>query len=104
MGAAWIFGLGYGLSSLGCTLPVFLLVVGTANTTGGVGDTMLVLASYAVGMAVVLLAVTIAATTLGDLLRFAVFPLLRWVLPLASLFLIAAGLYIGVYQLRAGLW
>ena len=104
MRAAWIFGLGYGLSSLGCTLPVFLLVVGTTITAGGVGSAALVLASYAAGMTLVLLAVALAATELSDLLRSAVFPLLRWVLPLASLFLIAAGLYIVVYQLRAGLW
>ncbi len=104
MRAAWIFGVGYGLSSLGCTLPVFLLVVGTTITAGGVGSASLVLASYAAGMTLVLLAVALAATQLGDLLRSAVFPLLRWVLPLASLFLIAAGLYIVVYQLRAGLW
>jgi cytochrome c-type biogenesis protein len=102
--AAWIFGVGYGLSSLGCTLPVFLLVVGTTITAGGVGSAALVLASYAAGMTLVLLAVALAATQLGDLLRSAVFPLLRWVMPLASLFLIVAGLYIVVYQLRAGLW
>ncbi len=102
--AAWIFGVGYGLSSLGCTLPVFLLVVGTTITAGGVGSAALVLASYAAGMTLVLLAVALAATQLGDLLRSAVFPLLRWVMPVASLFLIGAGLYIVVYQLRAGLW
>ena len=86
--AAWIFGVGDGLSSLGCTLPVFLLVVGTTITAGGVGRAALVLASYAAGMTMVLLAVALAATELSDLLRAAVFPLLRWVLPLASLFLI----------------
>jgi cytochrome c-type biogenesis protein len=102
--AAWIFGVGYGLSSLGCTLPVFLLVVGTTITAGGVGSAALVLASYAAGMTLVLLAVALAATQMGDLLRSAVFPLLRWVLKLSSLFLITAGLYIVVYQLRAGLW
>ncbi len=102
--AAWIFGLGYGLSSLGCTLPVFLLVVGTTITAGGIGSAALVLLSYAAGMTLVLLAVTLAATELSDLLRSAIFPLLRWVLPLSSLLLIAAGLYIVVYQLRAGLW
>jgi len=102
--AAWLFGVGYGLSSLGCTLPVFLLVVGTVITAGGVGSAALVLFSYAVGITLVLLAVALAATELSDLLRSAVFPLLRWVLPVASLFVIAAGLYIVVYQLRAGLW
>jgi cytochrome c-type biogenesis protein len=102
--ASWVFGVGYGLSSLGCTLPVFLLVVGTAITTGGVGGAGLVLASYAGGMALVLLAVAMAATTLGDLLRTTVFPLLRWVQPVAALFLIAAGGYIVFYQVRGGLW
>jgi len=104
MRAAWVFGVGYGLSSLGCTLPVFLLVVGTTITAGGVGSAVLVLTSYAAGMTLVLLAVALAATQLGDLLRSTVFPLLRWVQPVAALFLIAAGLYIVVYQLRAGLW
>ncbi len=102
--AAWVFGLGYGLSSLGCTLPVFLLVVGTASTTSGVGGAGLVLASYAAGMALILLAVALAATQVGDLLRSTVFPLLRWVQPLAALLLMAAGGYIVFYQVRAGLW
>jgi cytochrome c-type biogenesis protein len=102
--AAWIFGLGYGLSSLGCALPIFLLVVGTAITVGGVGAALLVLASYAAGMALVLLTVAMAATTVGDLLRSTVFPLLRWVQPVAALLLIAAGSYIIVYQIRGGLW
>jgi cytochrome c-type biogenesis protein len=102
--AAWIFGLGYGLSSLGCALPIFLVVVGTAITAGGVGVTLLVLASYAAGMAAVLLAVAMAATTVGDLLRLGVFPLLRWVQPVAALLFIAAGSYIIVYQVRGGLW
>ena len=102
--AAWVFGLGYGLSSLGCTLPVFLLVIGTASTASGVGGAALVLASYAAGMVLVLLAVALAATQVGDLLRATIVPLLRWVQPLAALLLIAAGGYIVFYQVRAGLW
>lgn len=102
--ASWFFGIGYGLSSLGCSLPVFLLVVGTAITTSGVGAAGLVLASYATGMAVVLLSVTLAATTAGNLLRAVVFPLLRWVQPVAALLLLAAGGYIVFYQVHAGLW
>ncbi len=102
--AAWVFGLGYGLSSLGCTLPVFLLVIGTASTANGVGGAALVLASYGAGMVLVLLAVALAATQVGDLLRATIFPLLRWVQPLAALLLILAGGYIVFYQVRAGLW
>lgn len=102
--AAWAFGLGYGLSSLGCTLPVFLLVVGSAITARGAVGALLVFAAYAAGMLLVLLAVTMAASTLRDLLRQYVLPLLRWVQPAVALLVIAAGVYIVIYQLRAGLW
>ncbi len=102
--AAWIFGLGYGLSSLGCTLPVFLLVIGTAITTAGTGEMLLVLFTYAAGMTLVLLAVALMATTLADVLRQTVFPLLRWVQPVASLLLVGTGIYIVFYQLHTGLW
>src|SRR5262249_20639342 len=102
--AAWVFGLGYGLSSLGCTLPVFLLVVGTAATASGTGRAALVLAAYAVGMAPVLLAVALGVAALGDVIRQTVVPWLRWVPPLAAVLLVAAGLYIVFFQVRAGLW
>lgn len=45
-----------------------------------------------------------AATTLGDVLRATIFPLLRWVQVVSALLLIAAGGYIVFYQIRAGLW
>lgn len=101
--AAWLFGLGYGLSSLGCSLPIFLLVVGTTITSSGVADGALVLVSYAAGMALVLLILALAATTLSDVLRAAILPFLRWVQPIAALLLIAAGGYIVWYQVHAGL-
>jgi cytochrome c biogenesis protein CcdA len=93
--AAWAFGLGYGLSSLGCSLPVFLLVVGSAVKARGAVGVLLVLTAYAAGMVLVLLAVAMAASTLRDPLR--------WVQPVAALLVIAAGVYIVVYQVRAGL-
>jgi cytochrome c-type biogenesis protein len=101
--AAWGFGLGYGLSSLGCTLPVFLLVVGSAIASGGLAQAVVVFGAYAAGMAVVLLGVALVATTLGDVLRQSMLPLLRWVRPLSALLILAAGIYIVVYQVRTGL-
>ncbi len=65
---------------------------------------LLVFAAYAAGMLLVLLAVAMAASTLQDLLRHFVLPLLRWVQPVAALLVIAAGVYIVIYQLHAGLW
>jgi cytochrome c biogenesis protein CcdA len=100
--AAWGFGLGYGLSSLGCALPIFLLVVGNAITATDLGMVLLILAGYSVGITLVLVAVALAAAAFHDLLRTAIFPLLRWVQPVSALLMVAAGVYIIVYQLQAG--
>jgi cytochrome c biogenesis protein CcdA len=101
--AAWGFGLGYGVSSLGCALPVFLLVVANASTTTDLGAVLSILAAYSLGIALVMFAVALGAAAVHDLLRTAIFPLLRWVQPLSALLMLAAGIYIVVYQVRAGL-
>jgi cytochrome c-type biogenesis protein len=100
--AAWGFGIGYGLSSLGCALPIFLLVVGNAITATDPSTILLILAGYSAGITLVLVAVALAAAAFHDLLRTAIFPLLRWVQPVSALLMIAAGIYIIVYQLQAG--
>ncbi len=46
----------------------------------------------------VLFVVSLAAVSLSDLLRTTIFPLLRWVQPVAALLLVAAGSYIVWYQ------
>jgi cytochrome c biogenesis protein CcdA len=101
--AAWGFGLGYGVSSLGCALPVFLLVVANASTTRDLGAVLSILAAYSPGIALVMFAVALGAAAVHDLLRTAIFPLLRWVQLLSALLMLAAGIYIVIYQLRAGL-
>ncbi|WP_376797349.1 cytochrome c biogenesis CcdA family protein [Thermogemmatispora sp.] len=101
---AWFFGLGYGLASLGCAFPIFLLMVGTALTRGSLAEAALVLVSYAAGMALLLGGVTLAATVLGDLVRALLRPLSRWLPLISALLLMGVGLWIIWYWLRAGLW
>jgi cytochrome c-type biogenesis protein len=101
---AWLFGLGYGLASLGCAFPIFLLMVGTALTRGSLAEAALVLVSYAAGMALLLGGVTLAATVLGDLVRALLRPLSRWLPPISALLLMGVGLWIIWYWVRAGLW
>lgn len=55
---------GYGLASLGCTLPVFLVVVAGALSTNGFLPGLVMFLAYAAGMGAVLLGVTLA-TALG---------------------------------------
>lgn len=56
----FLFGLGYGLSSLSCTLPVFMVAAGSALLSGNVFRGTLQLVSYSLGMASVIVALTFA--------------------------------------------
>ena len=97
---AFLFGIAYALASLGCTLPVFLVVVGTSLTAAGVTGNTVMFFSYAAGMAVVLMAVSLSAA----LVKGAVTESLRGVLPyvhrIGAVMLILAGLYLIWYQGR----
>jgi cytochrome c biogenesis protein CcdA len=50
----FLFGIGYGLASLGCTLPIFLVVVGSAIQSQGFSNGLFQFFSYALGMGAVL--------------------------------------------------
>ena len=95
-GAMFLFGVGYGAASLGCTLPIFLALIGASLGAAN----LTIFAAYAAGMTLVLmaLAVTVAFTRQG-LARF-----LRRLLPhisqLAGLLLIASGGYLFYYWYR----
>ena len=50
----FLFGIAYGMASLGCTLPVFLVVVGSAIKSQGFSSGLFQFISYALGMGAVL--------------------------------------------------
>ncbi|HEV2374617.1 MAG TPA: cytochrome c biogenesis protein CcdA [Streptosporangiaceae bacterium] len=60
------YGMAYGLASLGCTLPVFLGVVGTSFQLHGLADATGQFVLFGVGMGVVLALFTIATAWFGD--------------------------------------
>lgn len=92
-----LFGVAYAISSLSCTLPVFLVVVGTALTVGGWMTSVAQFLGYALGMGTVFAAVTIGTS----LFRQAVENLLRRVLPyvhrVSALFLVGVGIFLIYY-------
>jgi cytochrome c-type biogenesis protein len=80
--AMLLFGAGYGLASVSCTLPVFLIVVGASVSSGSVPATLVAFGAYAVGMALVIMALSIGAALLRDGLARTLkgaLPHLRWV-------------------------
>jgi cytochrome c-type biogenesis protein len=97
-----IFGVAYGIASLACTLPVFLVVVGTAFLAGGLLEAMTYFLSYALGMGTMLTAVIVGAA----FFRSAVMRGLRGVVPhmhrISASMLLAAGLFIANYWLGPG--
>ncbi len=98
----FLFGLAYGAASLSCTLPVFLAIIGSSLATGGVLAGAGQFVSFGLGMAAVLMMVTLA-------LAFFKQGLVKWLraavpyVQLASAaLLVLAGVYIIYYWLSSG--
>ena len=93
----FLFGTAYAIGSLGCTLPIFLVVVGSALGSQSFGYALSQFIGYSLGMGTVLVAVTIGVA----LFRNAVARALRAALPhvhrTSALFLTGAGAYLIYY-------
>ena len=97
---AFLFGIAYALASLGCTLPVFLVVVGTSLTAAGATGNAVMFFSYSAGMAVVLMAVSLSAALVKGAVTESLRGLLPYVHRIGAVMLILAGLYLIWYQSR----
>ena len=87
-------GVAYGIASLSCALPIFLVVVGSALTVGGPVSGLLMFAAYGAGMGVMLTAVSVAAALFKDAALGALRPAARHFERLGAVLLVGAGAYI----------
>lgn len=100
----FLFGVAFGATSLGCTLPIFLMVVGSSVTAGDFTTGVLQFFSYILGMGCVMqiltfgIAVVKEGVVVGALRR-----LLPYVHKVSALLLLGAGGYIIFYWLSSGL-
>ena len=96
------FGLAYGIASLGCTLPLFMALMGTAVAAGGRLAAVIAFGLYGAGMAAVLGVLTLAAgmATVGAVRR--VRSVTRSVSGLSAVLLLLSGAYVIYYWLSAG--
>jgi cytochrome c-type biogenesis protein len=101
LGGYAAYGTAYGLASLGCTLPVFLGVVGTSLQLHGLADAVGQFALFGIGMGTVLAALTIATAWFGDGLLRRAQALRRLVGWASAVLLWLAGAYIVYYWLTA---
>lgn len=95
------YGAAYGLASLGCTLPVFLGVVGTSFQLHGVAAATGQFVLFGLGMGAVLAALTIATALLGEGLLNRLRGLGRHVGWASAVILWLAGAYVLYYWLTA---
>lgn len=98
----FLFGLAYGLASLGCALPIFLALIGGAVATGNPLLVARHCLAYVLGTGSILVILTIA---IAFVKQGIVVSALRKILPhsrkLTAFFLLAAGIYIIYYWLSS---
>jgi cytochrome c biogenesis protein CcdA len=102
MCALLLFGAGYGIASLGCTLPIFLVAVTQALAAGGILGGIAVFVAYGLGMGVVLLALSLAVSTGKSIIVRGLQSLVPHVRTIGAVGLILAGSYLIYYQVTIG--
>ncbi len=100
-GSMVLFGVSYAIASLGCTLPVFLIVVaGTVERSNPLSGA-LAFATYCLGMTVVLMTVSVALALARDGLVRRLRELTRFVDRASGALLVAVGIYLVWYGIYA---
>jgi len=100
----FLFGVAFGATSLSCTLPIFLMVVGSSVASGNFLTGIYQFLSYTLGMGSVLFVLTIGIALVKEgLVVTAMRKILPYVQKISAVFLIVAGVYIIYYWLSSGL-
>jgi cytochrome c biogenesis protein CcdA len=95
-----IFGVAYGVASLGCSLPVFLAFLASSLSVRGSGSALAVLAAYVTGIAITILALLVAATLVREGLARRLGALAGRLHRVAGLLLLLAGGYLTYFWAR----
>ena len=93
----FLFGLAYGVASLSCTLPVFLVVVVSVFDQGDFATSLLRFLNFALGMGTTLVALTLGVVFFKTAVSRGVRVILPYVQPVEALLLVLAGSYVVYY-------
>jgi cytochrome c-type biogenesis protein len=97
VGAIVLFGIGYGAASIGCTLPLFLTLVGASLSDGGRVTTFV---AYGAGMTVLLMALAVLVAIAREGAARVIRSLLPHMSRISGLLLVASGGYLIYYWAR----
>jgi cytochrome c biogenesis protein CcdA len=95
----FLYGVAYATGSLSCTLPIFLVVVGSSLTSQGLVNSLVQFIGYGLGMGAVLIAVTIGAALFQGVVAKGLRAAVPYVHRMSVLFLAGAGAYLIYYWL-----
>ncbi|MFQ5483948.1 MAG: cytochrome c biogenesis CcdA family protein [Desulfobacterales bacterium] len=98
----FLFGIGYGMASLGCTLPVFLVVIGSAIKSQGFANGIFQFISYSLGMGSVLTILALSFALFKGGLTAYIHRLLPYMGRVAGALILISGSYQIHYWLTKG--
>jgi len=97
LGSMFVFGISYGVASLGCTMPLFFAnlsgIVDRANVASAISYFLV----FGLGMALVLMVLTVAIALARDSIVRGLRRLVPYMHRLAGALLVVAGVYVGWY-------
>jgi cytochrome c biogenesis protein CcdA len=91
--AFYFYGIGYGLASLTCSLPIFILVVLQSVVSASFIDILLLFAAYGFGAACLIIPLTIALVYSKEFIFKRLISIVPFVKKINGLILILAGIY-----------
>jgi cytochrome c-type biogenesis protein len=87
------YGVAYGIASLGCSLPVFLMIMLQGVTASGVVDILTIFAAYGAGAAALIIPLTLSLSLAKGIIHDKLLRMLPYVKRINAVVLIAAGAY-----------
>lgn len=94
----YFYGLGYALASLGCTLPIFLMVISQTLISGSYLFSVLIFFSYVAGMGLVVTVISVATRFLREALNRGLNRLLPYMGKVGGTIIATAGAYLIYYS------
>lgn len=98
--AMLLFGAGYGIAALGCTLPAFLALVGVSLGAATVAEATAIFAAYGTGMALSFMTLSLTAALFQQRLARALRRLAPYMNRISGALLTVAGAYLAYFWAR----
>lgn len=93
----YLYGIAYAVASVGCTLPIFLIVLQSA-LQGGFANSVVQFGAYAMGMSVMMLALSVVMVLSKEVIQRVMPVLMRGIRWVGGLIVIGAGGYLIWYN------